>query len=314
MTAPLALVQNPSQGLHAASGHPERPDRVTAILERLGDDPAFRDVPWLQPDPAARELALLVHEPDEVRGVELMSLRGGGWFDADTYCGAGSYGVALDAVACAARAARAVMGGEARSVFAVVRPPGHHATAERPMGFCLFNNAAVAVRVAQLAGAPRVAVIDVDVHHGNGTQDIFDDDPSVLYCSLHQYPFYPGTGAAGERGHGDGTGRTVNVPLPAGTDGATWLRRFDESVAPEVDAFAPDLVVVSAGYDAHAADPLAELQLDTDTYGAMAERVASLASRHSLGRSVWLLEGGYDLRAVSDSVAAQLTVLAGVPA
>ena len=314
MTVPLALVQNPSQSLHAASGHPERPDRVTAILERLSADPAFRDVPWLEPDPAARELPLLVHEPDAVRAVEQMSLRGGGWFDADTYCTADSYRVALDAVACAARAARAVIGGEARSVFAAVRPPGHHATAVRPMGFCLFNNAAVAVRVAQLAGAPRVAVIDVDVHHGNGTQDIFDNDPSVLYCSLHQYPFYPGTGAAGERGWGDGTGRTVNVPLPAGTDGATWLQRFDESVAPEVDAFDPDLVVVSAGYDAHAADPLAELRLDVDTYSAMAERVASLASRHSGGRSVWLLEGGYDLQAVSDSVAAQLAVLAGVPA
>lgn len=309
MTASLALVQNPSQIRHAVPGHPERPDRVTSILQRVGDDPALGELPWLEPDPATPELALLVHEPDTVRRVEEVSRRGGGWFDPDTYCTEYSYAVALDAVACAARAARAVTSGEVRSAFALVRPPGHHATATRPMGFCLFNNAAIAVRVGQLAGARRVAVLDVDVHHGNGTQAIFNGDRSVLYCSLHEYPFYPGTGAAEERGAPDAEGFTLNVPLPAGTDGTEWLRRFDDAIIPAVDAFEPDLVVVSAGYDAHVRDPLADLALEVDTYTAIAERVATVATRHAGGRSVWLLEGGYELDALSDSVAAQLTVL-----
>ena len=312
MSLPLALVQNPSQALHQAPGHPERPERVTAILQQIADDPLLRDIPWLDPDVAAPELALLVHEPEMVRGVENVSTAGGGWFDPDTYCTPDSYAVALEAAACAARAARAVTSGEALSVFALVRPPGHHATATRPMGFCLFNNAAIAVRVAQLGGARRVAVLDVDVHHGNGTQAIFDDDPTVLYCSLHQHPFYPGSGAADERGGGDAPGFTINVPLSAGTDGPTWLRRFDEAVVPAVDAFHPDLMVVSAGYDAHARDPLAELFLDDATYAAIAERVVALAARHTQGQSMWMLEGGYDLDALRASVAAQLTVLSAV--
>ncbi|MBV8527949.1 MAG: histone deacetylase [Candidatus Dormibacteraeota bacterium] len=312
MTVPLALARNSSQAQHYASGHPERPDRVLAILRRIASDPALRDIPWLEPDRGNAELALLVHEPEMVLAVQEMSRRGGGWFDADTYCNGESYAVALDAAACAARAARAVMSDEAVSAFAVVRPPGHHATADRPMGFCLFNNAAVAVRVAQLAGARRVAVVDVDVHHGNGTQAIFDDDRSVLYCSLHQYPFWPGTGAAGEHGGVNAPGCTLNVPLDAGTDGATWLSRFDELVTPAVDNFEPDLILVSAGYDAHARDPLAELLLDDAAYAAIAERVVALAARNTGGRSVWLLEGGYDLDALSASVAAQLSVLSAV--
>ena len=313
MSVPLALVHNPSQVLHEASGHPERPGRVIAILQRIADDPALRELPWLDPDPATSELALLVHEPEMVLSVEEMSRRGGGWFDPDTYCTADSYAAALDAAACAARAARAVTGGEALAVFALVRPPGHHATSDRPMGFCLFNNAAIAVRIAQLGGARRVAVLDIDVHHGNGTQAIFNDDTTVLYCSLHQYPFYPGTGAAGERGGAHAAGYTINVPLPPGTDGVAWLSRFDEVVVPAVDEFRPDLLVVSAGYDAHASDPLAELFLDSDTYAAIADRVVALATRHAGGKSAWLLEGGYDLAALSESVAAQLSVLSAVP-
>jgi acetoin utilization deacetylase AcuC-like enzyme len=307
VTAPLALIRNDSQSRHEFEGHPERPARVTAMLERIASDPSLRELPWLEPGARSRDLPLLVHDPEEVSRVEGLSARGGGWFDPDTYCTADSYDVALDAAACAARAADAVLGDEARSVFAVVRPPGHHATPFRPMGFCLFNNAAIVVRRAQQRGAQRVAIVDFDVHHGNGTEDIFDHDADVLYCSVHQSPWYPGTGMEETTG---AAGTTVNVPVPAGTGGEQWLARFDAHIAPAIDAFHPDVVVVSAGYDAHAVDPLAELALTGDTYRAIAERVRALSERHCGGRSVWLLEGGYDLAALAASVATQLRVLA----
>jgi len=242
--------------------------------------------------------------------VEGLAVKGGGWFDPDTYCTEQSYAVALNAAACAARAADALMQGEARAAFAAVRPPGHHATVNVPMGFCLFNNAAIAVRTAQRAGASRVAIVDIDVHHGNGSQDIFYADASVLYASLHQSPWYPGTGHAGERGDPGASGTTVNVPVPPGTDGVRWLELFDESVLPAVTAFSPDLIVVSAGFDAHRDDPLADLRLDDATYTAIAERVRTLADAHCEGRNLWLLEGGYDLRAITASVAGCLHVLA----
>jgi acetoin utilization deacetylase AcuC-like enzyme len=178
------------------------------------------------------------------------------------------------------------------------------------MGFCLFNNAAIAVRIAQQAGAKRIAIVDIDVHHGNGTQDIFYADSTVLYTSLHQFPWYPGTGSAEERGDPGASGTTVNVPVPPGTDGTRWLEMFDEVVTPAVAAHHPDLIVVSAGFDAHRDDPLAELALDDDTYAAVATRIRTLADAHCEGRNLWLLEGGYDLRAIAASVAGCLHVLA----
>jgi acetoin utilization deacetylase AcuC-like enzyme len=310
VTVPLALIRNDDQAEHSAAGHPERPDRVIAILEGIADDPELAALPWLASDPGRRDLPLLVHSEDEVRRVEGLAVKGGGWFDPDTYCTEQSYAVALNAAACAARAADALMQGEARAAFAVVRPPGHHATVNVPMGFCLFNNAAIAVRTAQRAGASRVAIVDIDVHHGNGSQDIFYADASVLYASLHQSPWYPGTGHAGERGDPGASGATVNVPVPPGTDGVRWLELFDESVLPAVTAFSPDLIVVSAGFDAHRDDPLADLRLDDATYTAIAERVRTLADAHCEGRNLWLLEGGYDLRAITASVAGCLHVLA----
>jgi acetoin utilization deacetylase AcuC-like enzyme len=310
VTVPLALIRNDDQAEHSAAGHPERPDRVIAILEGIADDPELAALPWLASDPGRRDLPLLVHSEDEVRRVEGLAVKGGGWFDPDTYCTEQSYAVALNAAACAARAADALMQGEARAAFAVVRPPGHHATVNVPMGFCLFNNAAIAVRTAQRAGASRVAIVDIDVHHGNGSQDIFYADASVLYASLHQSPWYPGTGHAGERGDPGASDTTVNVPVPPGTDGVRWLELFDESVLPAVTAFSPDLIVVSAGFDAHRDDPLADLRLDDATYTAIAERVRTLADAHCEGRNLWLLEGGYDLRAITASVAGCLHVLA----
>jgi len=310
VTAPLALIRNDDQGQHASAGHPERPDRVRAILEGIAADATLAALPWLDAPAGRRDLPRLVHSEDEIRRVEGLAVRGGGWFDPDTYCTEESYVVALNSASCASRAADAVMQGETRAAFAVIRPPGHHATVDLPMGFCLFNNAAIAVRSAQQAGATRVAIVDIDVHHGNGSQDIFYADPSVLYTSLHQYPWYPGTGHASDRGDPGAAGTTVNIPVPPGTAGTRWLELFDEVLLPEVTAFNPDLVVVSAGFDAHRDDPLAELRLEDETYAAIADRVRTLADAHCEGRSLWLLEGGYDLRAIAASVAGCLHVLA----
>ncbi len=310
MTAALSLIRNDDQSAHASPGHPERPDRVVAILEGIAADQQLAALPWLDAPVGRRALPRLVHSEEEVRRVEGLAVKGGGWFDPDTYCTEDSYVVALNAAACASRAAEAVIQGETRSAFAVIRPPGHHATPNLPMGFCLFNNAAIAVRAAQNAGATRVAIVDIDVHHGNGTQDIFYADSSVLYASLHQFPWYPGTGPASDRGDPGASGTTVNVPVAPGTSAARWLELFDDVVLPAVDAFDPECVVVSAGFDAHRDDPLAELRLEDATYSAIAERVRTLADAHCEGRSLWLLEGGYDLRAIAASVAGCLHVLA----
>lgn len=284
-------------------GHPERPDRLRAIA-RVLEHHIFSTLDRVEA-PMADEAALLYAHPqayvDKVRAA--IPEEGLTRIDADTSASPESWAAALTAVGAANAAVDDVFSGRADNVFVAARPPGHHAERSRAMGFCLFNNAAIAARHAQKAhGAERVAVVDWDVHHGNGTQDIFWDDPSVLYCSTHQMPLYPGTGAASETG----AGNIVNAPLPPRSGSKAFREAFLSRILPAIDAFRPDLIIISAGFDAHHRDPLAELELGEEDFGWATAEVMERAVRWSAGRLVSLLEGGYDLEGLALSVAAHV--------
>jgi acetoin utilization deacetylase AcuC-like enzyme len=306
----VAVVEDGRHRAHVYPGHPERPDRVDAIRTHLSSVPVLRDLPRLAIDALDDDALLRVHDQQHLDRVAALCAAGGGHFDADTYATSFSDVAARVAAGGAVRAVDAVVGEGHHAAFAVVRPPGHHATAGRAMGFCLYNNVAVAVQHARATlGIARAAIVDIDVHHGNGSEATFWNDPAVLYTSLHQYPFYPGTGALSDRGGPEAAGLTVNVPLPAGTSARSWLQGFDEAVVPALRTFEPELVVVSCGFDAHRDDPLAELLLETQTFAAVAERLVSLTSLPFAGSTVWVLEGGYDLDALTGSSQAVLDVL-----
>ena len=284
-------------------GHPERPDRLRAI-ERALDDEAFSLLDRVEA-PLGDEASILYCHPreflDKVRAAIPES--GIARIDADTNASPKSWQAALTAIGAANAAVDDVFAGRADNVFVAARPPGHHAEKTTAMGFCLFNNAAIAARHAQAShGAERVAIVDWDVHHGNGTQDIFWDDPSVLYCSTHQMPLYPGTGAASETG----AGNIVNVPLAPRSDGAVFRDAFRSRILPAIDRFQPDLVIVSAGFDAHRLDPLAGLELVENDFGWATGALMERAGRWSNNRLVSLLEGGYDLQGLAYSVAAHV--------
>jgi acetoin utilization deacetylase AcuC-like enzyme len=289
-------------------GHPERPARLGAV-ERALDDPVLDELvaPISSRDATFEELAR-VHEPHYLTAVAGLAEAGGGDLDPDTAVAPGSWATAVAAAGLGLAAVEALGTGTADAAFVAPRPPGHHATAGRGMGFCLVNN--VAVTAAALADeGERVLVVDWDVHHGNGTQDIFWVDPRVLYASTHQWPAYPGTGRAGETGGPGAEGTTVNVPLPAGATGDVALAAFDEAMAPAVDAFDPTWVLVSAGFDAHRDDPLGDLAWSAGDFAALTRRVAAWAP--APGRTVAFLEGGYDLGALARSVTATVCALAG---
>jgi acetoin utilization deacetylase AcuC-like enzyme len=306
----VAIVEDGRHVTHLLPGHPERPDRVEAIRARLASVAGLAALPRLAITPADDDALLRVHTRAHLDRVAALCAAGGGLFDADTYATPSSDACARISAGGAVAAVDAVVTGECDAAFAVLRPPGHHATASRAMGFCLYNNVAVAIeRVRAERGVGRMAIVDIDVHHGNGSQDMYWNDAGVLYTSLHQFPFYPGSGALDERGGPQATGLTVNVPLPAGTPAAVWLREFDAIVMPALRAFEPELLVVSCGFDAHRDDPLAELLLETDTYAQVAQRLISLADRPPAPRSAWILEGGYDLEALAASTEAVLDVL-----
>jgi acetoin utilization deacetylase AcuC-like enzyme len=267
----------------------------------------------LSPRVAEREWLATTHDPTYIDRVEAECKRGAAHIDTpDVSVSAESYDIALLAAGAALELADQVASGRIRNGFALIRPPGHHAEQRTALGFCLFNNVAIAARALQAdEGLGKILILDWDVHHGNGTQHSFEEDPSVLYVSLHQYPYYPGTGAYSETGRGRGAGATLNCPMPAGATDGDYELAFRERVLPAVDAFQPEAVLLSAGFDAHHADPLAQINLSTAFYGWMTERMLEIADKHAGGRLIALLEGGYDLDALSQSVAEHLRVLLG---
>lgn len=295
----LLLVAHPACADHQAGAlHPERPARLAAALEGLRDPRHGARVIELEAPRAARADLELVHRVGYVETLERFCASGGGQLDADTRVGVASWEAALRAAGAGPAAAEALRAGSADLAFLAVRPPGHHALSDRAMGFCLFNNIAItAGRLAQ--EGERVAIIDWDVHHGNGTQAVFYHRADVLYLSLHEFPAYPGSGWLDETGEGEGLGATFNFPFPTGTGGDVYRKAFDRVVEPLLRRFEPGWVLVSAGYDAHRADPLAGLALVEADYAAMA---ADLAGVTPTGRTIFFLEGGYDLDALQGSV------------
>ena len=284
-------------------GHPERPDRLRAIA-RVLDDEAFDALDRVEAPPGDEATILYAH-PASFRDAVKAAIptEGIARIDGDTSVSPKSWDAALTAIGAANAAVDDVFAGRADNVFVASRPPGHHAERATAMGFCLFNNAAIAARHAQRShGAERVAIVDWDVHHGNGTQDIFWDDPSVLYCSTHQMPLYPGTGAASETG----AGNIVNAPLDAESDGRAFKDAFRTRILPALERFRPDLVIISAGFDAHHRDPLAQLNLTEADFDWATAELMDIANKHSANRLVSVLEGGYDLQGLAYSVAAHI--------
>ena len=298
----------------AGRGHPERSERLVSTMNWLESrdwfdslvriDPAMADPAWIE----------TVHDAGYIARAEETCRSGAPFLDvADVGVSRRSSDIARLAAGGALALADRIIAGEVENGFALSRPPGHHAERGMALGFCLFNNVAIAARYLQQAhGVDKVLILDFDVHHGNGTQHTFEEDPSVMYASIHQYPYYPGTGAASETGIGRGTGATVNCPVPAGAGDEEYRRAFNERILPAAGAFAPEFLILSAGFDAHAADPLAQVRVSTECFGWMSERIVEIADRHASGRVLSMLEGGYNVDVLPRCVETHLAVLAGV--
>jgi acetoin utilization deacetylase AcuC-like enzyme len=311
------VVVHPDFGLHVTGEHPENQQKVDRIADVLFAMPWADRLMRFYPRYARPEQIALVHDERYIRLIETASHAGAGWMDTDTRIGPGSYDIALLAAGGVMSAVDHVMMEAYHrpdSVFCIVRPPGHHAYAGRAMGFCLFNNVAIATRYAQAEfGLERVMIIDWDVHHGNGTAEIFAEDPSVLFVSMHQWPLYPGLGWYTEVGRGAGAGKNVNIPVPPGAGDAMYGAIFDRIITPLADQFRPELILVSAGQDCHCSDPLSDINVTYAGFQMMELAVRDLADRHCAGRHVLALEGGYNQHTLPYTVSAIIAAMADLP-
>ncbi len=297
---------------HDTGRHPETADRLRAITARLEKAGLIKKCTAAQYTPLTEDAVSALHDPKLVQAVKQLAAHGGGRIDADTVVCPDSHNVALAAAGACVSAVDAVMKGDDKTALCLVRPPGHHATPKRSMGFCLFNNIALAAHHAKKTHRlTRVLIVDWDVHHGNGTQDIFYEDPEVFFYSIHRYGrgFYPGTGAADETGKGKGEGHTLNVPVKFGTSRKDYLDHFTKGLEKAVDTIEPELVLLSAGFDAHVKDPIGSLELETEDFTTLTKKVLEVAKTHAKGRLVSCLEGGYNLDALAESVQTHLEEL-----
>jgi acetoin utilization deacetylase AcuC-like enzyme len=309
-----AIVYDPYNLRHTLEGHPENYRRLQLTMELLADEGMLDKLVTVPSTPAPPEAILAVHTPQYLERLQSLARQGGGHLDSDTYVTIDSYEAALRAAGGILNLVDTILWRQADNGFALVRPPGHHALVHQGMGFCLFANAAIAARWAQRHhGVDRVMIVDFDVHHGNGTQDIFYRDPSVLFFSTHQFPYYPGTGAAVELGADKAYGSTVNVPMPPHVGDKGYLETFQRILAPIARRFRPQLIILSAGYDAHWLDPLASMGMSVTGYAALVQELMGLADELCGGRLVCVLEGGYHLQVLAHSVLTTFQVLRTEP-
>jgi len=311
-----ALITHPDLLKHATGpGHPERPERLTAILNRLKETGLLADLLEKTPEPADLKWIQTVHDPVYVERVKRLCQNGSGFIDSpDTPVSTDSFRAARLAVGAGLLAADLIVEKTVTHAFCPIRPPGHHAEKSRAMGFCLFNNVAVLARYLQKKhGIRKILIVDWDVHHGNGTQHAFYDDHTVFYFSTHQFPHYPGTGAESERGSGPGEGFTRNVPLPAGSGNEAYIRAFEEILIPIAERFQPEFVLISAGFDPHRDDPLADMALTEEGFARLTRIVRDIAAHFAKGRLISLLEGGYNLTALGNSAAIHVQELVESP-
>ena len=312
LTRRVLLLTDAAMNQHAAPGHPERPERLTAVAEGVADGAESAGAQLVRgtPEPADEERLHRIHPAWHIDRLDEIASSGGGWLDADTYLGHRSMIAARLAAGATIRAATAAARGEASVAFAVVRPPGHHASEERPSGFCLINNIALAAAELRALGlAQRIAILDWDVHHGDGTQAIFDADPDLLYASTHQSPLFPGSGDSAERGRGPALGTMHNVPLSPGAGDAEFTDAWLTRLLPAVEEFGPEAILVSAGFDAHRDDPLAHLAVTEAGYRRVATEIGRITARLGLRGVALTLEGGYDLPALRRSAATTVEAL-----
>ncbi|MDD5448121.1 MAG: histone deacetylase [Actinomycetota bacterium] len=312
VSANIALFYDPIFERHSTGfGHPEKAERLSVSLKALEETELLRSVEQRSPRRAEIEEIELVHPLSYIDRIKSMSAAGGGYLDLDTAVSTDTYEAALKAAGAVIESVEGCFKSDFKYSFCMVRPPGHHALSKRGMGFCIFNNVAIGARFALESGkANKVLVVDWDAHHGNGTQDIFYEDPRVLYTSIHQYPFYPGTGSQEETGQGAGRGYTINLPFPAGTGEAHYIEAFERVIIPAGRRFNPDILFVSAGYDSHYADLLCSMRLVDSSFSKMTKMLASLAREYSSDRLIIVLEGGYNLDAMAHSVVQTIGALA----